>query len=115
MNTETNDRLNFLVIIWKKLFLMTMHATSPFTNFKEIEGSIFIMKTFSVLTQTMAEVSRGQEGQSSIKRRVTVALVSMLTLQQPSDRDFIPREKIKPANAADGINGCLQIVHRVSL
>lgn len=45
---------------------MTMHDTSPFTNFKEIEGSIFIMKTFSVLTQTMAEVSRGQEGQSSI-------------------------------------------------
>lgn len=76
MNTETNDRLNFLVIIWKKLFLMTMHATSPFTNFKEIEGSIFIMKTFSVLTQTMAEVFRGQEGQSSIKRRVTVALLS---------------------------------------
>lgn len=43
-----------------------MHATSPLSNFKEIEGSIFIMKTFSVLTQTMAEVSRGQEGQSSI-------------------------------------------------
>lgn len=87
----------------------------PIIQTKKPEGSISIMKTF-LSWQTMAEVSRGQEGQSYIKRRVTVALVSKLTLEQPSDRlFFIPREKIKPANPADGINGCLQIVHRVSV
>lgn len=38
---------------------MTMHATSPFTNFKEIEGSIFNMKTFSVLTQNNGRSFKG--------------------------------------------------------
>lgn len=111
MNTETQFSRYYL----KKIIFNDNACYFSIYKLQRNWSSIFIMKTFSVLTQTMAEVSRGQEGQSSIKRRVTVALVSMLTLQQPSDRVFIPREKIKPANPADGINGCLQIVHRVSL